>query len=73
MNVWLNSDMYSCVYLWVHVMKAPPCKVEGIESGTHYAPEHFRLQLNTVKGSQSIIHNMSLQNMIQLSCDPSRA
>ena len=43
MNVLLNSDINSSVYLWVHVMKAPPWKVEGIASGSHYAPEHLRL------------------------------
>ncbi len=49
-------------------MKAPPWKVEGIASGTRDALEHLGLQLETAKGSQCTINNMSLQNMIQLSC-----
>jgi hypothetical protein len=51
-------------------MKAPLWQLEWVASGTHYAPELLRLQLDTAKGCQGTIHNMRLQNMIQLSCCP---
>jgi hypothetical protein len=51
-------------------MKAPLWQLERVASGTHYAPELLRLPLDTAKGCQGTIHNMRLQNMIQLSCGP---
>ena len=54
-------------------MKAPLRQLERVASGTHYAPELLRLPLDTAKGCQGTIHNMRLQNMIQLSCGPPRA
>jgi hypothetical protein len=54
-------------------MKAPHWQLERVASGTHYAQELLRLPLDTAKGCQGTIHNMRLQNMIQLSCGPSRA
>jgi len=54
-------------------MKAPLWQLERVASGTHYAPELLRLPLDTAKGCQGTIHNMRLQNMIQLSCGPPRA
>ncbi len=54
-------------YLWVHAMKAPLWKLEGVASGTHYTPEQLRLPLNTTKGCQGTIHKMSLQNKDQTS------
>ena len=65
--VLLNSGMYYYVYLWVEAMKVPLWKLEGVASGTHYAPELLRLPLNTDNCCQGTIYNMSLQNMIQLS------
>ncbi len=56
--------------LIVHAMKAPLRQLEWVASGTHYAPELLRLPLDTSKGCQGIIHNMRLQNMIELSCSP---
>ncbi len=57
-----------------HTMKAPLWQLERVASGTHYAPELFRLPLDTAavtaKGCQGTNHNMRLQNMIQLSCGP---
>ncbi len=54
-------------------MKAPLRQLEQVASGTHYAQELLRLPLDTTKGCQGTIHNMRLQNMIQLSCCPPRA
>ena len=54
-------------------MKAPLRQLERVASGTHYAPELLRFPLDTAKGCQGTIHNMRLQNMIQLSCGPPRA
>jgi hypothetical protein len=54
-------------------MKSPLWQLEQVASGTHYAPELLRLPLDTAKGCQSTIHNICLQNMIQLSCCPPRA
>ncbi len=51
-------------------MKAPLCQLERVASHTYYAQELLRLPLNTSKGCQGTIHNMCLQNMIQLSCGP---
>ncbi len=48
-------------------MKAPLWKLEGVASGTHNTPEQLRLPLNTTKGCQGTIHNMSLQNKDQTS------
>ncbi len=39
-------------------MKAPLCQLERVASGTHYALELLRLQLDTSKGCQGTIHNM---------------
>jgi hypothetical protein len=47
-------------------MKAPLWQLEWVASGTHYAQELLRLPLDTAKGCQGTIHNMRLQNMIQL-------
>ncbi len=54
-------------------MNAPLRQFEQVASCTHYAPELLRLPLDTAKGCQGTIHNMRLQNMIQLSCSPPRA
>ncbi len=48
-------------------------QLERVASGTHYAPELIRLPLDTAKDCQGTIHNMRLQNMIQLSCGPPEA
>ncbi len=61
--IMVYTDMYTCGFT--------PWK--RVASGTHYAPELLRLPLDTAKGCQQCqgtIHNMRLQNMIQLSCGP---
>ncbi len=70
MHVPVYNGIYYYVYLWVHTMKVPLWQLERVASGTHYAPELIRLPLDTAKGCQGTIHNMRLQNMIQLSCGP---
>jgi hypothetical protein len=70
MHVPEYNGIYYYVYLWIHFMKAPLWQLERVASGTHYAPQLIRLPLDTAKGCQGTIHNMRLQNMIQLSCGP---
>ncbi len=70
MYVNVCNGIYLFVYLWVHAMKVQLRQLELVASGTHYALE---LPLDTAKGCQGTIHNMRLQNMIQLSCGPPRA
>ena len=52
-------------YLWIEAMKAMLWQFEGVTSGAHNAPKQLCLPLNTAKCSQTAIHYMSLQNMIE--------
>jgi hypothetical protein len=47
-------------------MEAPFGHIKGIASGPHYASEKLRLPFHTSEGSQGAIHNMGLQDMIEL-------
>ena len=63
----LYNGIYYHVYLWVHAMNSQIWQLEWVASSTHYTLELLRLPLDTTKGCQGTIHNMRLQNMIQLS------
>ena len=71
---WYVKHLYIMVYTTmytamkaVHAMKAPLLQLERVSSGTHYAQKLLRLPHDTAKGCLGTIHNMHLQNMIQLS------
>ena len=51
-------------------MKAPFGHIKWIESGSHYTSEKLRLPFHTSEGSQGAIHNMGLQDMIELGRSP---
>ncbi len=36
--MYLYILVFKVLYLWVHAMKAPFWKLEGVASGTHYTP-----------------------------------
>ena len=64
------NGIYYHVYLCVHAMKAPLRHLKRVASRTHYAQELLWLPFDTAKSCQGTIHNMRLQNMIQLSGGP---
>ena len=57
----------------IEAMEAPFRHIKWIASGPHYASEQLRLPFHTSEGSQGAIHNMGLQDMIELSRSPSCA
>ena len=62
-NNWMTN-------LWIEGMEAPFRHVKGITSGTHRAPEQLRLTFHTYKGCQATVHDMGLQDIVQLSWRP---
>jgi len=58
-------------------MKAPLSHVKGIlpgiTPGTHGAPEKLRLPFHTSESGQGSMHNMLLQDMVELSRSPACA
>ncbi len=56
--------------LWIAGMKAPVLHIKGITSGTHCAPEQLRLPFHTSKGCQGTVHDMCLQDIVQLRWRP---
>ena len=57
-------------HLWIEGMKAPLRHIKWITSGTHGAPEQFRLPFHTPKGCQGSVHYMCLKDMIELCWSP---
>jgi hypothetical protein len=51
-------------------MKAPLRHIKSITSGNHRTPEQLRLPFHTPNGCQGSVHDMCLQDMIQLCWSP---
>ncbi len=77
-------SLYTCDYpvqqteiraanLYSGSMKAPFGHIKWIASGSHYASEKLRLPFHTSEGSQGAIHNMGLQDIIELGRSPACA
>ncbi len=59
--------------LYIEAMEAPFQHIKWIASGPHSASEQLRIPFHTSKGSQGAIHNMGMQDMIELSKSPACA
>ncbi len=59
--------------LYIEAMEARFGHIKWIASGPHHASQQLRLPFHISKGSQGAIHNMGLQDMIELGRSPACA
>ncbi len=58
------------LYLWVAGMKASLWHIKRITSGTHHTSEQVGLPLHTTKRCQYSVHDMAVEDTVELSCCP---